>query len=420
MYWISAIRILLNFQTYHEFLGSRGYENKSNSSGTLTVRSMCEVFYASHTAAGREMELMVQKLDDGIAERSNNLGLLRLLEKVFTCHDAPVYSNGYCGLGLGMPHGDHSKIRPFLDQVLGTGDAYVPWGDAGTFWSLEDIRTEAGEFLEGRSILRLGEDSGNFFVMQIHKRALGIDLTEEEAETMRVFLDEHLKTSVLPAIPIVSKVKAIRQQRAGYIELYIDAIQARIDDGTIDTLASEDVLLAANSFLDAIIYAGFPSLSGVSTAVVAVFLNDLGGTRSNVRWDSEVDVGRAIMEAVRVYPPVLGIPYVEGSTRYESLAGYSGYDIGVFGEDAFDYRIRFDTVEEYRNIIINFADRAFPVAGKPETSHICPARSLAYNLLLGFLLELDVESWAEMDDKPDVQPSGSGPSFWDYYIVTKI
>ena len=416
-YWTSALMIILNFQTYHQFLGSRSYTDGDYS---IEVKSMCEVFFTSHEAVATEMEKMVEKLDDGSAKRSSSLGLLRLAQAPFTCTDSPVYSDGYCGIGLGMPHLDHSKIRPFLDEALGLSDGLVPWGEMGNFWDLASIRTDAEAFLLGRSVLRLGQDSGNFFLIQIHRRALGIELTEEEAETMQVFFTDFLQTTVLPAVPIVTNAKKMRQQRAVYLDMYVAAIEARILSGTVTTVNEEDVLLAANSFLDAMAFAGFPSLAGVSTAVVGVFLHNLGNANDVLDWNNPVDVGRAIMEAVRVYPPVLGIPYVEGNKRYESLAGYSGYDLGVFGADSHDFRVRFDTVDEYRDQIINFADRAFPVVGKPETSHVCPARSFAYNLLLGFLLELDIETWMELGDKPEVQPSGSGPSFWDYYEIQKV
>ena len=417
MYWILAIPLLLDLQTYHQFLAVRFYNNGDYS---LNIPTMCEVAFASHDAVGTEMEKMVEKLDAGTAHRSSNLGLLRLAQAPFTCSDAPVYSDGYCGIGLGMPNEDHSKIRPFLDEVLGVSDGLVPWGDSGNFWDLATIQTDAQAFLMERSSLRLGQDAGNFFIIQIHRRALGIELTEDEAETMQTFFTEFLRTSVLPPIPFLTNSNELREQRAGYLVTYVTAIEARRAAGTITSINQEDVLLAANAFLDAMIYAGLPSLAGISAGVVGVYLHNLGNANDVLDWNNPADLGRAIMEAVRVYPPVLGIPYVEGNTRFESLAGYSGYDFGVFGADSHDFRVRFDTVDDYRDQIINFADRAFPVAGKPETSHVCPGRSLAYNLLLGFLLELEVDTWMELGDLPEVQPSGSGPTFWDFYEIQRI
>lgn len=410
-YYISGIPLLINLITYHTLAGILGYE-----SGDYTTRAplICEVLYGSVESASIEMGRMVSLLDEGSAKRGNSLGYLRLSPKPFTCYDDPtLYSDGYCGIGLGMPHADHSKIRPFLDQVLGEGNPLVPWGESGNFWSLTELQTAAQQYLAGRDSLVVGFDPGNFFLIEIHRRMLGIELTEEEASTLQTFMDDSLFDAVFPQIPIVTDSRQRRADRAVYIDMYVQAIEARIVSGIITTLDMADARLAANAFMDAMTFAAIPSLTGGVAAVVGVYLHNIGNVNNELNWDEPNDLGRAIMEAVRSYPPVLGVPYLKDNTRFESVVGYTGYDETVFGSDARDYRVRFATVNQYRDLLVNWADKAFPVVGKPETSHVCPARSLSFNLLFAFLSQLDITSWMEGEGgKPTVQPSGSGPTFW--------
>lgn len=156
-------------------------------------------------------------------------------------------------------------------------------------------------------------------------------------------------------------------------------------------------------------------------AVMGAYLYDLGDVNDMITWSDKEDIGRVVMEAVRVYPPVLGVPYVEDGTRYDILVGYSGYDFDVFGNDSHDFRVRFGTVQEYRAVLLNWADSAEPVSvTKPGTSHICPARSFFYNLVVAFLEAMEVETWMEADGLPAIPKDGAGPVFWDDVRMKKV
>lgn len=410
LYYLTGIPLLIDLLSYHNLANLAGY---TSGDYATPVPLLCEVFFASHDSAGVEMATMVGKLDLGIADRGNSLGYLRLSDRPFTCRDDPtLYEDGYCGIGIGMPNAQHSRIRPFLDEMLGTGEAVMPWGDSGNFWNLASLKESARDFIAGRTTMVIGVDPGNFYLIEIHRRMLGIVLTEEEAGVLQEFMVDFLFNAVFLQLPIVTDSDGLRAQREGYINMYVTAIESRVDSGFITTLNKADSLLAANGLLDAFIFAAIPSLTGMSSAIMGVYLHNLGDVNNQIDWNIDSDLGAAIMECVRVYPPVLGIPYIEGNTRFESLVGYSGYDFGVFGADSHDFRVRMN-VEQYRAILINWADKAIPVPGKPETSRVCPARSLSFNLLLAFLSELDITSWMEGEGGlPTVQPSGSGPTFW--------
>jgi hypothetical protein len=58
-----------------------------------------------------------------------------------------------------------------------------------------------------------------------------------------------------------------------------------------------------------------------------------------------------------------------------------------YGEDVLDFRIRGD-LAYYHECSLNFADAAGPLDGFPGTNHICPAKSLAVNMIAAFLKAL--------------------------------
>eukprot|EP00549_Striatella_unipunctata_P004041 CAMPEP_0118712890 /NCGR_PEP_ID=MMETSP0800-20121206/25142_1 /TAXON_ID=210618 ORGANISM="Striatella unipunctata, Strain CCMP2910" /NCGR_SAMPLE_ID=MMETSP0800 /ASSEMBLY_ACC=CAM_ASM_000638 /LENGTH=483 /DNA_ID=CAMNT_0006618141 /DNA_START=161 /DNA_END=1615 /DNA_ORIENTATION=+ len=418
-YWQFMIPALLSLDTYHDTLDRLGYVE-----GDLIVNTtemFCGIGTIALNTTAETIANMVHLLDDGLVVRDNSLGLLRLGDEPFYCYThRDVYSDGYCGLALGMPHADHSKIRPFMDFLLGTGDATSPWTNTTGFWNLMDIQAAAETFLEGRTSITVGRVALNFFLIEFHEKILGITITEEEANEFQTFAELFLGASILPYVPGVPLL--LRRRGAVYVDMYIEAFTNGLANGRIpsNVLAEEDVTLAAVSIMTGVLFALSPALGGVTRAVVGVYLNNVGDTNSKLDWSSHVDLGRAIMEAVRVYPPVMGVTYVDGAIRVAGLVGYSGYDKTVFGENAKNYSILYDTVEDYRERMISWADTALPVEGKPETSHVCPARSFSFNMLLGFLSALDVESWMEgPDGKPTVKPLGTGPFFWDEFTIVK-
>lgn len=164
-----------------------------------------------------------------------------------------------------MPNEDHSKVRPFLDRVLGTGDPYVPDGTEGYMqaWTYDEIKTRSQQWLNGRSEMLVGREPGEFFLQYIHEKALGLSITDQLASEMSTFHEDFLFTSLFLQIPILTDARGLREQRKGYLDMYVEAINAKIESGDLDgVLAPDDVLLAANAFLDSVSFAALPALTG--------------------------------------------------------------------------------------------------------------------------------------------------------------
>ena len=148
-------------------------------------------------------------------------------------------------------------------------------------------------------------------------------------------------------------------------------------------------------------------------------MNDLD--EGNIDWSNRDDLGRIIYEMIRWAPPVLAVAFEADGRRYHSTVGYTGYDADFFGDDWRDIRVRGD-VDYYRERMLNWADTALPLAGRPETARLCPARSLSYNLVLAFMDALDVQSWEMADGAapPNVPRPGGGPNFWSAFTISRI
>lgn len=419
LYWTTILPVVAKLESYHEFVASEGFVEGDDF---VIAEQVCEQPAASYNAVAAALQEMVVKLDAGVGFRTNNLGLLRFPEEAFTCAVEEIYADGFCGLGLGIANSDHSKVRLFYDELMGTGNSMAPWVDATDNWSLMDIKEKAEDFFEGRDSIVAAVDGGTFFVHYWHNQILQVNMTIDEAAELLSFAEFYLYATGLPRVPVVFNPRRIRKRRAPYVQLFKDSFTNGIASGRFTTLAPEDVTLAAEALFDAFLFAFVPSLTGTSKSVLGAYLNNLGNVTAVVTdWTSHSDLGRVIMEAVRVYPPVLGVPWVElDGIRYSGLVGYSGYDRTQFGPTAYDFNILFSTVQEYQDTLINWADRAYPVSGKPETSHICPGRSLSYNMLLGFFSAMGVDQWvAGPDGPPDVGRSSLGPFFWDDFEVVR-
>lgn len=363
------------------------------------------------------------RLDSGDAFKVNNLGIIRMDSSVFPCGDGEPtpYSDGYCGIGLGMPTADHQRIRKFLDHAMGSGPEGIAlgWTDSGSYWTLAGLQAAATDYLSTRNTLNLGEDAGVFYLMQIHKIVLNIDMTEDEARDLFNYaLGTVLPATLLFEVPVIGGIlptdhAAARAGRAPYIAMYEAALSDRLVEYELD---AADLSIAAHGLLDAIVFAASPSISGVTAGVVGAYLNDLD---PSIDWTSQSDIGAAIYETVRWNPPVVGVPFEEDGIRHHATVGYVGYDESHWGDDADSFRIRGD-ISYYRSKTLNWADAAMPLDGRPETASFCPARSLSFNLMLAFLEAMDLEMWEAVGDIPKPPRLGAGPGWWGPVSVQRM
>ena len=385
---------------------------------SVETPGVCITSYFEYNAVKEQLELMAGELDDGTAYRLNDLGLFRLSNVPFMCSESP-FSNNYCGIALGMPAEDHEIVRPFFDEILGDGSIGGNLSaESGNKWNRVDLIQSATEYLSTRATLDVGTDPGVWVIKEIHKVALGMELTDEEGRELVDLFFDLLTRAILPGwISFWFSWDSINTRRR-YLERYEAAIRELIADGSVTTLADEglNVKKSAWALFDAFCYAGLPSTRGTIMGTLGAYYNGL----VDVDLTDPQQLGRAIFETVRQYPPVLGVPRANSETnrRHAPLVGMSGYDTVVFGEDALDYRIRF-TFTDYENTLLNWANAATPKSGEPlHTNHVCPAMSFSFNVALSFLLALDPTQWTA-ESIPEVPLAGAGPRFWDSFTITK-
>lgn len=414
-YWLLSINLLLKRVTYITEIEAL---RMPGDNGFVVNTDTCVDAAISSSAIRTRLQEMMEGLRLGIITRPNNLGLLRFSQQPFTCYTDPsIYSDGYCGIALGMPEADHSQIRPFLDFALGNGGstAFGAWVDEGTFWNFEDLQLSAAAFLQDRTELRLGPDAGAFFLIQIHKRVLDIDMTETEALDLLQFYADFVQRCTLPDVPIVLNPNGLRERRLQIINQYVTAIGAR---NHLFGLQESQFRLAAEAFADALGFAAAPALTGATEGALGAYLNGL--VDGGIDWSSIHDVGTVVMEVVRVYPPVLGVSYVKDGGRFSSLAGYAGYDQDVWGPNAYFFGIK-GNLESYRALQLSWSDAAIPSSDRAFASHVCPAKSLSFNLLVAFLIAMNVPEWvAATGVPPEVNAPGQGPFFWDEFDITRV
>ncbi|GMI14184.1 hypothetical protein TrVE_jg9327 [Triparma verrucosa] len=381
--------------------------------------------YIGWDAISEKLAELPIKQENGEATRGNELGLLRLNQAFYPeCKDEPEY----CGIALGVPQADHKKVRPVLDHVFGTeGFTDGTIGLVGNKWTRDEMRASARGFLASKNSLNVKNDAGVWTTMVLHKMALNIDMTESEAQA---FVDFQSQAVILTPLPSFVpdwfgsqlKLDETLSQKAQYLKKYEEAIRANIAsghykslDGNTDWLdASDDdaITKTAWSFLDALIFAGGLSVPGVISSGLAAYYTGLTGPDFDI--NDTLQAPLLVFESIRHSPPVLGVPYFVDGHRHAPLAGMGGYDKTKYGDDAYEFRIR-KTLAEYKALSIDWADSAQPVADKPWSSRICPAKSLSYNMILSFWEALDATNWYVDPDTEITRENG--PLWWSAFTI---
>jgi hypothetical protein len=179
----------------------------------------------------------------------------------------------------------------------------------------------------------------------------------------------------------------------------------------------KEIRLLSTTIYDALALASLPSLTVTIKGALGAYY--LGWVGEQYNMTDTMDLSLVILEGIRNYPPVLGFPRVDAATgiRHMPLVGISGYDSKVYGSDALTYRIRF-SFDEYKDTLLNWADAATAVPGKPESAHQCPAKALSFQMVLAFLMELDATQWKPNFRLKDPGP-GNGPFFWRRYTIRR-
>ena len=417
-YWTDMAQVgLRGYQTFmYPVLNADGETMNHPGKETTSYLSLAKV---------KERVAMLPSMQEaGTATRGNELGLLRLNRAFYP----ECEGKEGCGISLGVTQADHKKVRPVLDEVFGTGQTDGSIGLFGNKWSRDTIRAHAKGYLQSRNKMNIKTDSGAWTAIALHKLAFNMDITEVDAKAFVTFQAAAVVLTALPAfIPDwfggALKVDQTLANKAMYVKKYEAAIRASIASGYITTLSATDadaISKAAVGFLDATIFAGGLSVPGVIAGGLGAYYTGLTGT-FNI--NDPLQAPLLVFESIRMYPPVLGMPYfVTGSDgkprRHAPLVGMGGYDKTVYGADADKFKIRGD-LAFYKANSIDWADTALPVDGKPWSSRVCPGKSLSYNMILSFWESMDATNWYADPANPPVA-TGKGPNFWNDFTVKRM
>jgi hypothetical protein len=211
-------------------------------------------------------------------------------------------------------------------------------------------------------------------------------------------------------------VEGINSGKASFAAIYRLALSTGIGGGLIDIDNAIQLEKAAYGILDSFLFAGGLAIPSVIQSGLAAYFTEL--TPKDFDMTDADELKLLVLESVRLYPPVLGVPYIDATTgqRHVPLAGFAGYDQSVYGCDASEFRIR-GNLEYYHTRSLNWAESALPVNLPAHTNHVCPARSLSFNMILGFLEAVDAAMWC-VDPATEIIRE-NGPTFWSDFTLTR-
>ncbi|GMI32150.1 hypothetical protein TeGR_g7866 [Tetraparma gracilis] len=429
-YWTDMAQIGL--RTYVPFFSANN-NGDPDSRGTIASSAnpgADTTSYISLEAVTERIRQLPIKQEAGTATRGNELGLLRLNTYFYP----ECEGEAYCGIGLGVTQADHKLVRPVLDEIFGSVDGE---GDAqldgqitlgGKRWSRTTMRQSALDFVSSRNALDMKNDAGVWTAKVLHQTALGIYLTDSEAQS---FVDLQTKAVTLTALPSFAPdwfgaqlgLQDTLSKKAFYLTKYEAAVRRQIASGAIASLtgdgSAEDergIIMAARGLLDALIFAGGLSVPGIIFSGLAAYYTGLTGSDFDI--NDPLQAPLLVMETIRNYPAVLGVPYLEGEHRHAPLAGMGGYDENVY-PDALNFKIRTeapdggDGLAYYHQHSIDWADSGLPVDGAPWSARICPGKSLSYNMILAFWEAMDPTNWY-VDPDSTIERE-NGPVWWTSY-----
>ncbi|KAL7567099.1 hypothetical protein ACA910_009428 [Epithemia clementina (nom. ined.)] len=395
---------------------------------TAPTPGLCTTAYFSHSDIKSKQTIMPKKFENRVAIRGNELGLFRLNPRLFPDCGG---ESANCGYGLGATAEIHALMRPFLDYVFGDGlypfDKFV---NTGPVWNRDDLVASAKAHLEGKNVVEVGTDASLWVIKELHSLTLGLSLSEVQAKNFVDLQGANLLLAIVPdsVVGVIESilgttVEQVTSAKEALVQKYMAILSANsnLAGGTIDVTDQLQLRVAGTALLNSFLMAGGLSVpSSINNAAASYFavLTDANFDPTN-----PLSLKLLVLEAIRMYPPVLGFPYIEKSgQRMAPLVGMAGTDKGVYGDDALEFRIRGD-LTYYHTRSLNFADAAVP---KNEGNSIrsCPARSLAVAMSSAFLEALELADsngdpqWCVVGG-PESLVLSTGPTFWEDFSIEK-
>jgi len=416
--------IALLYTGYHDFFRVQSMITSGDAVAAQTP-GLCTTSFIAHSTIKQGMADLPVLQTSGQAYRGNELGLFRFNFRTFEyCLDLlPAEEQDFCGIVLGLPNDDHERIRPRMDYLWGDGrEPGSSFSLDGPRWTKEDFLNSASAFLEGKTELNLPDDADFWTIRELHRQALGVDLPDEQVQNFLSLQSASLLLAISPSdlVDVVAEqfgtsVAQVNGGKRAFVELYKTILPSIFPE-----LAGDDIELSktAMALLDSFLFAGGASVPSTIKNGLAAFFQGLTPKGKKFSMKDPKDLGILVLETVRSYPPVLGVPYINAATgqRYAPLAGMAGYDKRVYGHDADKFRIRGD-LAYYHARSLNWADAALPVDGIPGSSHVCPGRSMSYSMIVAFWEALQADQWCVNPDTPIVKETG--PTFWSDFTISK-
>lgn len=408
-YWTDFVA-LESSETHLDWLEARrlgasvipGFKSRPLAANVVFGPGTCTVSYVNSTDIQKKLGQMPQRLQDGLAYRTNELGKNRLNSKTF---QEGLWTDGYVGNSLGVPNEDHSVIRPVLDYLFGDGGAFGDiFADSGNRWSYSELVDSAKVFLASKDRIHSLNDPSVWVLQALQKIALDIDTTEAKMEAFKNLRDVAVYLAFLPENSVEKVVSSVGLDielaflwKQGNVDNYEEILStSSVLEEVRELIGDDPVALkkASWAILDTFTFAGGLGVPNNILHAMAAYYKGFE-VKPAVSVHDARDLKLLVLEAIRRFPPVSSVPTMDARDHHRSLQFVAavGYEESVYGANVKDFKIRGD-LQWYHERSLHFAEPALPVDDdSPETARICPGRSLAVAMAAAWLEALDLEKW---------------------------
>jgi len=306
--------------------------------GCQTARfpgSNCESEYRwPKVVAG--LELVPERQATGEIVRGNDLGYF-IMNSAFWDTDVKTIS-------LGFSVEDHNFVRPYYDQVLGSGSKW---------WSRAAVRTSLERFMDGRKELQVPTDVNLWTTKLMHEVHLGITLSDEDAAEFNDLQQAAIKLIIMPSWKVLGSLAQLGLGAGGLREkreLWLSRYKAAIDGDARGIfprhLTDRHKLLLATAFMDSLLFAGGLSVPGLISVGLGVVYSDNSPLPVQLRELPSTSVAtKLVWEVIRQMPAVVGFPWwsPSGDERTVMNIQMALRDPEVWGTDSDTFRLRNDS-----------------------------------------------------------------------------
>lgn len=329
---------------------------------------------------------------------------------------------------------DHGFVRPILGSAA--DGSRVPEGqpcDGSNGWNLAWLRSQWAARFDSIDEFHTS-DTFWFHTILLHKVLLNMDMTDDEAREFVSFPSgfefpgtgkvgvgmANLTYRECCLFKYITPLPCFQCKVQEQAELCKEAIQKKFPNVAWD---DEKLALTANFFMTGFLYAGGLSVPTVLMNMLAWWYTDEEDRPpelANVRADDEASIRNFAWEAMRVNPPVAGVPrwVKDGDTWRHEVANL---EQSMMDERVFPDPMKFkmgrpglNAQDTSRSLL--FSDLAIVNNDtcNPD-SHLCPGKNLAVEEIVAFWQEFLKRQW-----EPDTDEIKVGYNLTTNFTLTKI